>query len=229
MDTEDRYQNERDWMVKNTIAARGVRDPRVMSAISELPRHLFIPEGDREDAYADHPLPVGCGQTISQPYIVALMTELLHLSGDEKVLEVGTGSGYQAALLGMLAKDVHTIEQHAELSGRAKKVIKVLKLGNIHFHTGDGSLGLPAEAPFDGIIVTAGAPLIPQPLLDQLADGGRLVIPVGSRFSQDLQLWWRDGKEFNSESICPVVFVPLRGQHGWDGEKPGDLTREDYP
>jgi protein-L-isoaspartate(D-aspartate) O-methyltransferase len=226
METEDRYQNERDWMVKNTIAARGVRDPRVLSAISKLPRHLFISEGDREDAYADHPLPVGCGQTISQPYIVALMTELLHLFGDEKVLEVGTGSGYQAALLGMLAKDVHTIEQHAELSGRAKKVIKTLKLGNIHFHTGDGSLGLPAEAPFDGIIVTAGAPLIPQPLLDQLADGGRLVIPVGSRFSQDLQLWWRDGKEFESESICPVVFVPLRGQHGWDGEKPGELTRE---
>ena len=214
-------------MVENTIASRGVRDGRVLRAIGELPRHLFVPREDSEDAYADRPLPVGCGQTISQPYIVALMTELLHLSGSEKVLEVGTGSGYQAALLGMLAREVHTIEQHAGLSERAKKVIRGLGIKNIHFHTGDGSLGLPGEAPFDGIIVTAGAPLIPQPLLDQLADGGRLVIPVGSRFSQDLQLWWRDGKKFDSESICPVVFVPLRGQHGWDGEKPGELKREE--
>jgi protein-L-isoaspartate(D-aspartate) O-methyltransferase len=227
METADRYRNEREWMVKNTIAARGICDKRVLKAMVELPRHLFGMQENCEDAYADHPLPIGCGQTISQPYIVALMTELLHLSGDEKVLEVGTGSGYQAALLGMLAQEVHTIEQHAELSGRAKKVIKTLQLENIHFHTGDGSLGLPAEAPFDGIIVTAGAPLVPLPLLDQLADGGRLVIPVGSRFSQDLQLWWRDGKEFNSESICTVMFVPLCGKHGWDGEKPGGLAREE--
>jgi protein-L-isoaspartate(D-aspartate) O-methyltransferase len=226
MDAQDRYRNERKWMVENTIAARGVRDERVLSAIAELPRHLFVQHEDREDAYADHPLPVGCGQTISQPYIVALMTELLHLSGDEKVLEIGTGSGYQAALLGMLAREVHTIEQHAELSEHAQKVILSLGIKNIHFHTGDGSLGLSTQAPFDGIIVTAGAPLIPQPLLDQLTDGGRLVIPVGSRFSQDLQLWWRDGKKYDSESICPVVFVPLRGRHGWDGEKPGELTRE---
>ena len=224
MENADRYRNEREWMVKHTIAARGVRDQRLLDALVELPRHLFGMQEACEDAYADHPLPIGCGQTISQPYIVALMTELLHLSGDEKVLEVGTGSGYQAALLGMLAKEVHTIEQHAELSERAKKVIKSLHFENIHFHIGDGSLGLPDEAPFNGIIVTAGAPLIPQPLLDQLADGGRLVIPVGSRFSQDLQLWWRDGKKFDSESICPVVFVPLRGQHGWDGEKPGELS-----
>jgi protein-L-isoaspartate(D-aspartate) O-methyltransferase len=226
MDNQNRYQNERDWMVTHTIAARGVRDERLLQVLRELPRHLFVPEGDREEAYADHPLQVGCGQTISQPYIVALMTELLHLSGDEKVLEVGTGSGYQAALLGMLAQEVHTIEQHNELSRRAENVIRDLKLENIHFHTGDGSLGLPEEAPFNSIIVTAGAPLTPPPLLDQLRDGGRLVIPVGSHFSQDLQLWWRDGDEFNSESICPVVFVPLRGKHGWDGEKPGDLTRE---
>lgn len=143
------------------------------------------------------------------------------------MLEIGTGSGYQAALLGMLAREVHTIEQHTELSLTAQKVIHDLKLDNIHFHTGDGSLGLPEEAPFDGIIVTAGAPLIPEPLLNQLADGGRMVIPVGSRFSQDLQLWWRDGKKTDFESICAVVFVPLRGQHGWDGEKPGELTREE--
>ena len=227
MDNQDHYQNERKWMVEHTIAARGVRDERVLRAIDELPRHLFVPQAEVEDAYADHPLPVGCGQTISQPYIVALMTELLHLSGNEKVLEIGTGSGYQAALLSRLAREVHTIEQHPELSERAQKVIRGLHINNIHFHSGDGSLGLPGEAPFDGIIVTAGAPLIPQPLLDQLADSGRLVIPVGSRFSQDLQLWWRDGKKFDSESICPVVFVPLRGQHGWDGEKPGELRREE--
>jgi protein-L-isoaspartate(D-aspartate) O-methyltransferase len=226
MDYQDLYRNERKWMVENTIASRGVHDERVLHAIGELPRHLFVPQADRKDAYADHPLPVGCGQTISQPYIVALMTELLHLSGNEKVLEIGTGSGYQAALLGLLAREVHTIEQHIELSERAKKVISGLQIDNVCFHTGDGSLGLPNEAPFNGIIVTAGAPLLPQPLLDQLADGGRLVIPVGSRFSQDLQLWWRDGKKVNSESICPVVFVPLRGQHGWDGEKPGELRRE---
>ncbi len=229
MENADRFRNEREWMVKNTIAARGVRDQRVLKAMVELPRHLFGMQENCEDAYADRPLPIGCGQTISQPYIVALMTELLHLSGDEKVLEVGTGSGYQAALLGLLVKEVHTIEQHAELSRNAQKVIRNLDFDNIHFHIGDGSLGLPAEAPFEGIMVTAGAPLVPKPLLDQLSDGGRLVIPVGSRFSQDLQLWWRDGVEFNSESICGVMFVPLRGQHGWDGEKPGALTREDYP
>jgi protein-L-isoaspartate(D-aspartate) O-methyltransferase len=227
VENADRYRNEREWMVKNTIAARGVRDKRLLDAMVELPRHLFGMQENCSEAYADHPLPIGCGQTISQPYIVALMTELLHLSGDEKVLEVGTGSGYQAALLSMLAKEVHTIELHVELSENARKVINGLHMENIHFHTGDGSLGLPSEAPFKGIIVTAGSPLVPQPLLDQLADGGRLVIPVGSRFSQDLQLWWRDGKEFDSESICPVVFVPLRGEHGWDGEKPGGLTREE--
>ena len=139
----------------------------------------------------------------------------------------GLARGIRLHFWAAVAREVHTVEQHPELSERAKKVIRGLKFENIHFHTGDGSLGLPGEAPFDGIIVTAAAPLIPQPLLDQLEDGGRLVIPVGSRFSQDLQLWWRDGKKFDSESICPVVFVPLRGQHGWDGEKPGELKREE--
>jgi len=209
-------------MVTHTIEARGVRDPRVLDAIRQLPRHLFVPEEQRSESYGDHPLPIGCGQTISQPYIVALMTELLHLQGDEKVLEIGTGSGYQAALLAMLAGEVHTIEQHAELSQRALKNIRPLELDNLHFHVGDGSLGLPDEAPFNSIIVTAGAPLTPAVLLEQLANGGRLVIPVGSHYSQDLQLWWRDGKKFDSESICPVVFVPLKGVHGWDGGETGE-------
>lgn len=215
----DTHQSEREWMVTHTIAARGVRDKRVLDAIRRLPRDLFVPEELRSESYADCPLPIGCGQTISQPYIVALMTELLHLQGDEKVLEIGTGSGYQAALLAMLAGEVHTIERHVELSERAQKVTRQLELDNLHFHVGDGSLGLAEHAPFDGIIVTAGAPLTPQTLLDQLSDGGRLVIPVGSHFGQDLQLWWRDGKKFDSESICPVVFVPLRGRHGWDGDE----------
>ncbi len=222
MKEPDAFSHEREWMVAHTIEARGVRDQRVLDAIRQLPRHLFVPEEQRSESYADCPLPIGCGQTISQPYIVALMTELLNLQGGEKVLEIGTGSGYQAALLAMLAGEVHTIEQHAELSERAEKNIRPLELNNLHFHVGDGSLGLPDEAPFNGIIVTAGAPLTPQTLLDQLADGGRLVIPVGSHYSQDLQLWWRDGKKFDSESICPVVFVPLRGLHGWDGEKSAD-------
>ncbi len=222
MKEPDAFSHEREWMVDHTIANRGVRDQRVLDAIRQLPRHLFVPVGERSESYADCPLPIGCGQTISQPYIVALMTELLHLQGGEKVLEIGTGSGYQAALLAMLAGEVHTIERHAELSERAQKVTRQLELVNLHFHIGDGSLGLPNEAPFDGIIVTAGAPLAPKVLLDQLSDGGRLVIPVGSRFGQDLQLWWRDGRKFDSESICPVVFVPLRGQQGWDGEYTGE-------
>jgi protein-L-isoaspartate(D-aspartate) O-methyltransferase len=222
MEELDAFGSEREWMVAHTIEARGVRDPRVLDAIRRLPRQLFIPEEQRSESYADCPLPIGCGQTISQPYIVALMTELLHLGGGEKVLEIGTGSGYQAALLAMLAGEVHTIEQHTELSQRAKKTAHQLGLSNIRFHVGDGSQGLAEQAPFDGIIVTAGAPLTPQPLLDQLSEDGRLVIPVGSRFSQDLQLWWRDGKKFEYESICPVVFVPLRGEHGWDGVETGE-------
>jgi protein-L-isoaspartate(D-aspartate) O-methyltransferase len=160
-------------------------------------------------------LPIGRGQTISQPYIVALMTELLRLQGNEIVLEVGTGSGYQAALLAYLARQVHTIERHASLAEKAETVLNQLKLTNIVVHIGDGSLGLPEYAPFQAIMVTAAAPRVPQPLFDQLADGGRLVLPEGGAGGQILDRWTRHGNKSTQEHIAPVAFVPLRGQHGW--------------
>jgi protein-L-isoaspartate(D-aspartate) O-methyltransferase len=181
-----------------------------------VPREQFVPPENRHLAYADGPLPIGQSQTISQPYIVALMTQLLELGGEEKVLEVGTGSGYQAAVLSHLAKSVHTIERHAPLARSAERVFSQLGLENIHIHVGDGTQGLPEEAPFEAIIVTAAAPEVPQPLLEQLADGGRLVIPVGGRRGQYLERWRRYADELKSETLEPVAFVPLLGKHGWE-------------
>jgi protein-L-isoaspartate(D-aspartate) O-methyltransferase len=169
----------------------------------------------QEHAYDDSPLPIGSGQTISQPYIVALMTSLVALQGDEIVLEIGTGSGYQAAVLACLAKTVHTIERHAALAGWAGSTLEDLAYKNVFVHLGDGSLGWPDAAPYQAIIVTAAAPRPPQPLLDQLDEGGRLVIPVGERRLQDLQVWQREGEHFTWETIIPVAFVPMRGEHGW--------------
>jgi protein-L-isoaspartate(D-aspartate) O-methyltransferase len=166
-------------------------------------------------AYSDGPLPIGDGQTISQPYIVALMSEQLALQGDENVLEVGTGTGYQAAVLGCLARQVHTIERHAGLAERARQVLAELGMENVRVHTGDGSLGLPDLAPFQAILVAAAAPKVPQPLLDQLVDGGRLVLPVGGQFRQSLERWQKKSGRFQHETILPVAFVPLRGEHGW--------------
>ncbi|MCK5314294.1 MAG: protein-L-isoaspartate(D-aspartate) O-methyltransferase, partial [Anaerolineales bacterium] len=165
------------------------------------------------------PLPIGSSQTISQPYIVALMTQMLRLEGDETVLEVGTGSGYQAAILAYLASVVHTIERHAELAEHASQVLSSLELTNVHVHISDGSLGLPEFAPYQAILVTAAAPEVPQTLLSQLDDGGRLVLPVGGRLGQVLERWERRGSEYTSESLVPVAFVPLRGRYGWqEGE-----------
>jgi protein-L-isoaspartate(D-aspartate) O-methyltransferase len=183
-----------------------------------VPRHLFVLAEHRRHAYSDGPLPIGGGQTISQPYIVALMTQLLELEGSEKVLEVGTGSGYQAAVLAHLADQVHTIERDPRLSRRATQVLQGLGLTNVHTYIGDGSLGLPEHAPFQAILVTAAAPDVPNVLLDQLADGGRLVIPVGSRLGQYLEKWLRQGEEFTKDVLVPVAFVPLRGQFGWDDD-----------
>lgn len=166
-------------------------------------------------AYSDGPLPIGSGQTISQPYIVALMTQLLRLKGDENVLEVGTGSGYQAAVLGKLAKQVYTIERYTELADQAAAVLQKLGLNNVRVHIGDGSLGLPEHAPFQAILVTAAAPKVPQSLLEQLDEGGRLVVPVGGRMNQFLELWERRGAKFVQDVLVPVAFVPLRGRHGW--------------
>jgi protein-L-isoaspartate(D-aspartate) O-methyltransferase len=208
---------ERAAMVNDQIARRGVHDPRVLEAMRLTPRHCFIPPEYRHLAYTDGPLPIGSGQTISQPYIVALMSELLQLKGDEKALEVGTGSGYQAAILAHLAGEVHTIERHANLARYAARILEDLQLHQVHVHVGDGSLGLPEFAPYAAIIVTAAAPRVPQALLEQLEPGGRLVIPVGSRGSQFLERWLRRQQDFECETIIPVAFVPLVGEQGWKG------------
>lgn len=200
-------------MVEEQILGRGLRDPRLLAAFESVPRHLFVPEEDRALAYADGPLPIGFDQTISQPYIVALMTSLLHLEGNEQVLEVGTGSGYQAAILSYMAGEVHTVEYLPQLAERAKRLLS--EYPNVFCHIGDGSLGWQESAPYDGIVVTAAAPEAPQTLLDQLNNGGRLVIPVGRRGYQKLELWMRSGSQFDREALIEVAFVPLRGEYGW--------------
>jgi protein-L-isoaspartate(D-aspartate) O-methyltransferase len=215
MEDEAHFANLRSRMVKDQIISRGIQDERLLKALDELPRHWFVPEEYANIAYSDNPLPIGSGQTISQPYIVALMTELLLLQGDENVLEVGTGSGYQAALLAYLVRQVHTIERHASLAEKAEKVILRLGLTNVSVHLGDGSLGLPEYAPFQAIVITAAAPRLPQPLRDQLDEGGRLVLPEGGAGGQMLDRWSKQNGEFVQEHIAPVAFVPLRGQHGW--------------
>jgi protein-L-isoaspartate(D-aspartate) O-methyltransferase len=215
MSGERSYERERLRMVKEQLSRRDIRDQRVLEAMSTVPRHLFTPAEYRDLAYSDGPLPIGERQTISQPYIVALMTEMLALQGDENVLEVGTGSGYQAAVLAHLAGQVHTVERYEPLAQRAEQVLRQLGLENVFVHIGDGSLGWPDAAPYQGVIVTAAAPRAPQPLLDQLADGGRMVIPVGGMSGQFLELWRRQGDQFTHESTLPVAFVPLRGEHGW--------------
>jgi protein-L-isoaspartate(D-aspartate) O-methyltransferase len=215
MDEESSYTSKRNRMVEDQIYERGIRDQRVLAALRSVPRHLFVPQRERYLAYTDGPLVIGHNQTISQPYIVALMTEELDLKGDEVVLEVGTGSGYQAAILGLVAREIHTIERHAELAKGAQGVLAEIGLANVHIHIGDGSAGLPAYAPYQAIIVTAAAPSVPQPLLDQLADGGRLVLPVGSLGGQALERWVRRGDQFSHRIISAVAFVPLRGEYGW--------------
>ena len=204
-------------MVERQIARRGINSPRILEAFSEIPRHLFIPVDQHLYAYADGPLPIGKGQTISQPYIVAYMTMHLNLKGDERVLEIGTGSGYQAAILGKLAAEVHTVERHSPLAKSASRLLEDLGFNNIQIHQGDGTNGLPDFAPYDGIMVTAAAPEVPAPLLSQLADGGRLIMPVGGRIGQVLHLYQRRGEEITREDLAPVAFVPLIGDHGWPG------------
>jgi len=215
MATEDHYASERNYMVETQIERRGIRDQRVLNAMRIVPRHCFVEPEYHALAYTDGPLPISNGQTISQPYIVALMTELMVLEGHERVLEVGTGSGYQAAVLALVAQEVHTIERHVNLADNAAKLLEKLELKNIHVHVGDGTLGFPEFAPYSAIMVTAAAPDVPRVLLDQLVDGGRIVIPVGSRGGQYLERWVRDGKNFRHENIIPVAFVPLIGEHGW--------------
>jgi len=207
-------------MVQYQIASRGVADERILQAMCHVPRHRFVPPDYQDQAYDDHPLPIGSGQTISQPYIVAFMTEQLALKGDDKVLEVGTGSGYQAAVLARLVRQVHTIERVAELAEKAEIIFKELNLTNIKVHVGDGSLGWVLDSPYQAILVTAAAPACPPALLEQLDLGGRMIIPVGERFHQTLEIWQRDEHGLQCRDVLPVMFVPLKGEQGWNPDDP---------
>lgn len=202
-------------MVEGQIVARGITSPRVLEAFLEVPRHLFVPSNQQVYAYQDGPLPIGLGQTISQPYIVAYMTDKLALTGDEKVLEIGTGSGYQAAILSHLAGEIHSIERHPQLADLARRLLRDLGCDNITVHVGDGTHGLPEFAPYQAVIVTAAGPEVPSPLLDQLDEGGRLIMPVGGRGGQLLQLFRRVEGEIRRDNLSPVAFVPLIGDFGW--------------
>ncbi len=204
-------------MVETQLAAKGIEDPRVLEAMRKVPRHLFVDEALRGQAYGNHPLPIAEKQTISQPYIVALMTECLGLAGNEKVLEIGTGSGYQTAVLAELADRVFSIERIAALSHRARKVLDELGYRNVVLRIGDGTLGWKDEAPFDGILVSAGAPEVPQPLVDQLAVGGRLVVPVGDKISQRLVVVERTAEGIVKTESVGCRFVNLIGKWGWQG------------
>jgi protein-L-isoaspartate(D-aspartate) O-methyltransferase len=225
MSEENKFADARERMVTDQLVPRGIKDEHVLAAMRVIPRHLFIPEDLHYLAYADAPLPIGHRQTISQPYIVALMTELLELKGEERVLEIGTGSGYQAAILSHIAKHVYTVERISELANHASEVFKELDLTNIQVFECDGSAGLAEHAPFDAIMVTAAAPKVPSPLKEQLEEGGRLVLPVGSRDGQILERWRKKEAELKREHIAPVAFVPLVGDYGWDSEGLGSSWR----
>jgi protein-L-isoaspartate(D-aspartate) O-methyltransferase len=208
--------DERKNMVERQIAARGIHNPRVLAAMLEIPRHIFIsPPYDRA-AYDDNPLPIGNGQTISQPYIVALMTELLNLNPSDNVLEIGAGSGYQAAIISQLVQRLTTIERIKTVANLARANLNSLGIDNVVVIEGDGTLGYPGNAPYDGIIITAATPTVPQPLIDQLADGGILVAPVGDRDVQDLKTLHKQGRSIIQKSHGGVRFVPLIGHHGWE-------------
>jgi len=215
MSREIDFADARERMVTDQLIPRGINDEHVLSAMRTIPRHVFIPIDLQYLAYADAPLPIGHRQTISQPYIVALMTQLLGLKGEERVLEIGTGSGYQAAILSHIAAQVYTVERISELAEKAGQVFEKLELSNIQIFERDGSAGLPEFAPFDAIMVTAAAPKVPSPLKEQLDDGGCLVLPVGSRDGQILERWRKSGSEMEREHIAPVAFVPLLGDFGW--------------
>ncbi|WP_332448539.1 protein-L-isoaspartate(D-aspartate) O-methyltransferase [Methanoculleus sp.] len=218
MTEADPCRDEREEMVEFQVRARGVRDERVLAAMRKVPRHLFVPKGFERAAYEDRPLPIGEGQTISQPYIVAVMTEQLELSPQDRVLEIGTGSGYQAALLAELAGTVISLERLPELADRARQTLARAGVTGVRVVVGDGTKGYPPEAPYDAIIVTAASPGIPEPLVDQLAEGGRLIAPVGPRDCQDLiKLVKREGG-VEKIPLGGVCFVPLIGQFGWRGE-----------
>ncbi|MBC8357463.1 MAG: protein-L-isoaspartate(D-aspartate) O-methyltransferase [Candidatus Aminicenantes bacterium] len=206
------FEEKRENMVQNQLRARGVKDRKVLDVMRKIPRHEFVPENMKSYAYQDEPLPIGEGQTISQPYIVAYMTEVLALKGAEKVLEIGTGSGYQAAILAELVKEVFTVEVISPLSVKAQEVLKKLGYKNIYFKIGDGTLGWEENAPYDAVMVTAAPAKVPKALQEQLEIPGRMVIPVGSTF-QELVLVKREMKKFKKRKLLPVRFVPLISKH----------------
>jgi protein-L-isoaspartate(D-aspartate) O-methyltransferase len=219
----DNFAQARNEMVNSQLIPRGIRDPRVLAAMRRVPRHRFVPAHLGDQAYNDYPLPIGEDQTISQPYIVALMTEILEPRQQDRVLEIGAGSGYQAAILAELVAQVFTMDRVGPLADRAVEMLKSLGYRNIKVRLGDGTLGWPEEAPFDGIIVTAAAPQVPRPLTEQLALDGRLVIPVGDRYSQTLTLVrkTKEGLKFEYHGGCR--FVPLIGKYGWPEEERGGI------
>jgi protein-L-isoaspartate(D-aspartate) O-methyltransferase len=205
-------------MVEEQIISRGIKDTKLIAAMKKIPRHLFVEEALQNQAYSDHPLPIGEKQTISQPYMVALMTEALQLTGDEKVLEIGTGSGYQTAILAELSEKVFSIERIRPLAIRARRLLYELGYFNVEIKVFDGTFGWMEESPFEAITVTAGAPHIPQPLIDQLATGGRLVIPVGDAFVQDLFRVTKTEEGTKKEDLGGCRFVKLIGKYGWENE-----------
>jgi protein-L-isoaspartate(D-aspartate) O-methyltransferase len=206
-------------MVEQQLRSRGIRDERVLQAFTEVQRHRFVEPALRDSAYGDHALPIGLAQTISQPYMVALMTEALRPEAGDRILEIGTGSGYQAAILSRLVRTVFTIERIPALAQRAQQTLSEMGIGNVIQRMGDGSVGWSQYAPYDGIVVTAGAPRIPESLLAQLAVGGRLVVPIGSEGGQVLRIVERQAEGFREEETCLCSFVPLIGKEGW--QKPG--------
>ena len=212
------FQKVRDRMVEDQLIRRGIHDPKTLEAMRQVPRHLFVEDALQNQAYADFPLPIGRGQTISQPFIVALMTQALGLQGHESILEIGTGSGYQAAILSLICEKVYTVERIDTLLVNARSIFDKLHYLNILTKLDDGTNGWPEYAPYDVIIVTAGGPKVPEPLLDQLADPGRLVIPVGDRGTQNLQLVTKKDGAITEKTIEYVRFVNLIGSHGWQTE-----------
>jgi protein-L-isoaspartate(D-aspartate) O-methyltransferase len=218
---EPNMEKEREQMVARQIEGRGLRDPAILAAMREVPREAFVSERHRQFAYDDGPLPILEGQTISQPYVVALMIQMLYLKPEDRVLEIGTGSGYAAAILSRIASEVHTVERVESLVHYAQQNLAAVGYENVHVHHGDGTLGWPEYAPYDAIIVAAGGPQIPQALKDQLAVGGRLVMPVGSeqRAQRLVRLTRLDEDEYEQETLSHVRFVPLIGEQGWEKEE----------
>lgn len=219
---EKAFQDAREQMVLKQIIPRGIRNEAVLHALRTTPRHLFVEASKRAEAYTDHPVAIPCGQTISQPYMVALMTEMLHLSPDSQVLEIGSGSGYQTAVLAAIAKRIVSIERHAELAETVRVRLSNLGFGNVVILTGDGTLGCTEYAPYDAILATAGSPDIPDALCEQLKDGGRLVAPVGGLDVQHLTTIIRQGPHYSKEIGIACRFVPLIGEQGWNAGKEED-------